>query len=218
MKKISSSFIGSSKLLLGAYDWWFFKVSNTLFWECPTEEVLLPFFLKNLSYKHLDVGVDTGYYLKNSNITHHYDVSILDINRSKLDCVERNLFPVRVKTYEMDVMEENLDGYYDLYNSISIFNLLHSLPGDLEDKEIVFINLKKMLRSNGIIYGTTILGEDVNHNFIGRKVMKIYNKKNIFGNNNDSVDSLKLILLKNFRNVDIVLYGKIALFEARDPI
>ncbi|MEG0405448.1 MAG: class I SAM-dependent methyltransferase [Acinetobacter sp.] len=207
-----------SPLTLKLYDWWVLNVSNNFFWKCPTKDVLLPFFEKNLSKKHLDVGVGTGYYLLNTKLNSTYNITLMDLNENSLDATENRLYPLKVNKIKFDIMENLSSNLHEVYSSISIFYLLHCLPGTMEDKEIVFINLKKMMKKDGVIYGATILGEEIDHNIGGKKLMKIYNKKGIFGNVNDSLDKLESILQKNFEKFDIKLCGKVALFEARQPI
>jgi SAM-dependent methyltransferase len=207
-----------SPLTLSLYDWWVLNVSNKYFWKCSTTEILLPFFKKNLSKKHLDVGVGTGYYLLNTKLNSTYDITLMDLNENSLTVTEERLFPLKVKKVKTDIMKKINSDFHELYDSISIFYLLHCLPGRMEDKELVFINLKKMMQKDGVIYGATILGENIDHNIGGKKLMKIYNKKGIFGNFNDSLEKLESILYKNFKKVDIKLCGKVALFEVRQPI
>lgn len=38
-------------------------------------------------------------------------------------------------------------------------------------------NISKILTEQGVLYGATILGADVEHNFFGNKLMSVYNKK-----------------------------------------
>ena len=72
------------------------------------------------------------------------------------------------------------------YDSISMFHVLHCLPGTMDDKETAIANLKRYLSKTGVLYGVTILGNEAGHNAIGRKLLKIYNDKGIMHNLGDT--------------------------------
>jgi hypothetical protein len=57
----------------------------------------------------------------------------------------------------------------------------------------------------------------VRHNGFGRKLMALYNRKGIFGNQRDTRDGLALALQQHFAQIDIHVEGRVALFEAREP-
>jgi hypothetical protein len=104
------------------------------------------------------------------------------------------------------------------FDSISLFYLLHCLPGSFASKEVVFANLKRHLATDGVLYGATILGDETGHNLLGRTLMKVYNRKGVFGNRADTLDGLRAALAAHFENVSIAVHGKVALFTARYPI
>ena len=72
------------------------------------------------------------------------------------------------------------------YDSISLFYLLHCLPGPLAAKAEKFARLKHKLQPDGVLFGATILWDEAGHNGFGRVLMNIYNKKGIFGNHHDT--------------------------------
>lgn len=102
------------------------------------------------------------------------------------------------------------------YDSISLFYLLHCLPGTMGDKKKAIENISYLLTEKGVLYGTTILGQGVKHNFFGKKLMSIYNKKGIFCNYSDSVDSLEEMLSSLFHDISIHVQGTVALFTAKN--
>ena len=51
-----------SSTVLRNYDWMVLGLSNRLLWRCPTAE-LRRLYDRNVSDRHLDVGVGTGYFL-----------------------------------------------------------------------------------------------------------------------------------------------------------
>ena len=69
-------------LTLKLYDWWVLCISNSYAWNCSTKDILIPYFLQNLSPNHLDIGVGTGYYL--TKIPAHYNISLMDLNPASL--------------------------------------------------------------------------------------------------------------------------------------
>lgn len=65
------------------------------------------------------------------------------------------------------------------------------------------------------MYGATILGEQVSHNWLGRQLIRLYNKKGIFGNQHDTLAGLESVLLRYFGKVTVQQRGKVALFSAK---
>lgn len=65
------------------------------------------------------------------------------------------------------------------------------------------------------MFGSTILGKGVKLNFFANKLMGVYNKKGIFSNSNDDLDSLLLSLSKHFTDVKVEVIGCVALFSGK---
>ncbi|MCY0553103.1 SAM-dependent methyltransferase, partial [Klebsiella pneumoniae] len=97
---------------------------------------------------------------------------------------------------------------------ISMYYLIHCLPGTMEDKRIVIKNAKTALTKGGILYGATILGDKVRHNSFALKLLQIYNQKGIFSNFSDSEEELKKMLSHYFENINVVVKGAVAMFSA----
>jgi SAM-dependent methyltransferase len=207
-----------SPLVLKLYDWWVLGLSNRFAWNCPTREVLLPFFQRHAGLRHLDVGVGTGYYLSHAKLSEQTQVTLMDLNPSSLEAASARLGRASTRQIQHDAMIPLVPQEGGLYDSISLFYLLHCLPGSLNDKSAVLANLKSHLKPDGVLYGATILGDSVGHNGFGKKLMKVYNRKGIFGNQHDSLDALKAELSKHFADVRVTLQGKVALFEGRQAL
>lgn len=198
---------------LNLYDWWVLSISNNYAWRCPTKKYLLPYFLKNLNSNHLDVGVGTGYYL--THAPSDCKISLMDLNTASLNAAS-------ARAGESQILQKiNHDVFYpypvhlnNQFDSISMFYLLHCLPGSMSDKGLVIENAKIALADDGILYGATILGKGVRHNGFAAKLMNVYNRKGIFSNRQDSEEELKRILSNHFQNVDITVKGTVALFTA----
>jgi len=206
-----------SPLVLRLYDWWVLGVSNRFAWDCPTREVLLPFFRAHIGHRHLDVGVGTGFYLAEARPPSSTRVVLMDLNPQSLYAAQARAGLTFTRVVRHDVMQPlPPDVGYGL-DSISLFYLLHCLPGTMLQKARVFANLKGHLAPGGVVYGATILGDEADHNALGRKLMRIYNGKGIFGNQSDTRDGLERALARHFSWFTVRVVGKVALFEAREP-
>ncbi|MGE9550143.1 class I SAM-dependent methyltransferase [Erwinia amylovora] len=203
---------------LKLYDWWVLSLSNRFAWRCQTQGFLVPHFRRHLGENHLDVGVGTGYYLEK---LHPYlqEVTLLDLNAASLTSAARRIDPSRLMNcLQHDVFQPLPPELHHRYDSVSLFYLLHCLPGDMATKAAAIGNIKAAVTQNGTLYGATILGYGVSHNAFGRKLMAIYNRKGIFSNTQDSLSELEAMLHQHFREVEVSLQGTVALFAARDKI
>ena len=203
-------------LTLKLYDWWVLGVSNRFAWQCPTSTMLLPFFEQHMGQRHLDVGVGTGFYLANARIPPTTNITLLDLNENSLNAAAARGKRL-VNCVQHDIMQPLPFAEQAVFDSISMFYLLHCLPGTMDDKEQAVANLKAHLAPAGVLYGATILGDAAAHNWFGRKLMAVYNRKGIFGNKTDSMDALAAMLKRHFKEVDIHQHGKVALFVGKKP-
>lgn len=206
-----------SPLVLKLYDAWVLGLSNSYAWRCPTRRVLLPFFEQHLGQRHLDVGVGTGYYLRHARWHATSDVVLMDLSPQSLHAAGAALPHADVHLVQHDVMQPMPDVMEGGFNAISLFYLLHCLPGTFAEKSIVFAHLKPLLAPGGEIYGATILGDEAPHNALGRKLMDVYNRKGIFGNRHDTLLGLERALSEHFVVADMRVVGTVALFRARVP-
>lgn len=200
-------------LSLKLYDWWVLSISNDFAWCCPTKLYLLPHFLQNLSSNHLDIGVGTGYYLAHAPAA--YKIALMDLNSASLSAASARVGESKIK-YKInhDVFEPYPNHLNNQFDSISMFYLLHCLPGSMSDKAKVIENAKVALTKGGVLYGATILGKGMKHNGFAAKLMHVYNRKGIFSNLQDSKEELERILSNHFNKVDITVKGVVALFSA----
>lgn len=203
---------------LKLYDWWVLSISNNYAWRCNTEAHLLPHFRENIGDNHLDIGVGTGFYLKKS-LDKIKKVSLVDFNAYSLNYARKYIQDDKLNLcINHDVFKIFPNELRTSFDSISIFYLLHCLPGTIDVKKQAIENICDLLTNSGVLYGATILGENIEHNAFGKKLMSIYNKKGIFTNYSDSEDSLENMLSSLFQNVSIRVQGAVALFSAKDKI
>lgn len=207
-----------SPLVLRVYDWWVLGFSNRFLWRCSTKTILLPFFREHIGRRHLDVGVGTGFYLANAGLSSGQEIALLDLNENSLRAAAARLRRPNVRIFKQDVMQPSAPPLGTGYDSISLFYVLHCLPGTMEDKEIAIANLRRYLSREGILYGATVLGDAAIHNRLGRLLMDTYNRKGIFSNRADSLARLQRILKNQFGEVQVRQHNTVALFVARSPI
>ena len=79
---------------------------------------------------------------------------------------------------------------------------------------MVFDHLRQHVRPGGKVFGCTILGAGVRHNWLGRLLIKVYNRKGIFGNAGDDLATLDAELGERFGSYQLRQVGAMALFEA----
>jgi ubiquinone/menaquinone biosynthesis C-methylase UbiE len=205
-----------SPTVLKIYDVCVNGLSHRFVWQCPTKSVLLPFYKKHLGLKHLDVGVGTGFFISRAGLTSSHEVGLLDLNENCLRAAAAQVKEAKVRTFRRDLMQPSSEPADTGYDSISMFHVLHCLPGTMDDKETAIANLKRYLSKTGVLYGVTILGEEAGHNAIGRRLLKIYNDKGIMHNMGDTFDNLQRMFRRQFQIVQIRRHNKVALFVARD--
>ncbi|QAU81954.1 class I SAM-dependent methyltransferase [Escherichia coli] len=176
-------------LTLKLYDWWVLGVSNRLAWGCPTKEHLLPHFLSL--------------------------ISLMDLNEASLNAASTRAGESKIKhKISHDVFDPYPAALHGQFDSISMFYLLHCLPGNISTKSCVIRNAAQALTDDGTLYGATILGDGVVHNSFGQKLMRIYNQKGIFSNTKDSEEGLTHILSEHFENVKTKVKGTVVMFSA----
>jgi len=201
-------------LTLALYDLAVLRFSNCFIWQCAPH-VLLDFYDRHISDRHLDIGVGTGYFLDRCRFPSTAPtIALFDLNPHCLAKSAKRLRRYGPACYMGDVLQR-IDIGVSGFDSISLNYLLHCLPGNLASKSIVFENVKPLLRDGGVVFGSTILGEGVRHNPLARQLMKIYNAKGIFSNLSDRRSDLEAGLKANFAEHTIHIAGSVALFSAR---
>lgn len=186
-------------------------VSNYWIWRCPKRYQLNQYH-HYVTANHLDIGVGTGYYLKNTPWLIDTELSLMDLNSDCLHSTAQSMKWLHPKTYLADIFKPQ-EALHEQFDSISMNYLLHCLPGDMKVKRSVIENAIAMLKPKGVLFGATILSDLELQTFASIRLMAFYNKKQIFSNENDNRAALKEMLEKYLNDVDIKVMGCVALFK-----
>jgi hypothetical protein len=102
------------------------------------------------------------------------------------------------------------------FESVAANYLLHCLPGEVESKAATLAeHVRANLEPGGVLFGATILDRGVPHSRIGRRLLRVYNRKGIFANADDDEPGLRRGLASCLNEVQIEVVGAVALFAAR---
>ena len=213
---------------LRLYDLVVLTISNLFAWRCPTRSILLPHYVQHVkkSAAHLEIGAGTGYYpaaaASSNALSKTRLITLCDLNPTTLLYSRRRLanagYRDTIETLVHNVFQPLPKDMHSKYDSIVLYYLFHCLPGLLPQKaKDVLANVVPALSPNGVVYGSTILGQGVTHNWLGSWLMRLYNKKGIFGNKRDSEAGLRQALDEVFEEWSVKVVGVVALFEGRKP-
>ncbi|MGD9854539.1 MAG: class I SAM-dependent methyltransferase [Planctomycetaceae bacterium] len=199
---------------LKLYDWLVLGFSNRFAWRCPTRE-LREMYDRHVTANHLEVGVGTGYFLDRCRFpVGNPRVVLMDLNE---DCLQTAAD--RIRRYRPEMVRANVLEPVDYsggpFDSIGVNYVLHCLPGTMAEKAVVFDHLGRLLSPGGVLFGSTLLGEGVQHNLLARRLMAVYNRRGIFCNTADTLDGLRTALQTWFGEWDVRVVGCAALFWAR---
>lgn len=208
-------------LILSIYDLLVIRFENHFVWRCPSDKILA-FYNRHISARHLDVGVGTGYFLDKAQIPSPSPVvALLDLSPHSLKAAACRLRRYQPMTYQANVLEP-LPFNLPQFDSIGMNFLLHCLPGDLKTKGVVFKHLTPCLAPDGVLFGSTILGEGVTFGLLGSLFMSVYNsslhpKIRVLNNRHDCLEDLESSLQTYFQEYTTELIGTVAFFTARHP-
>lgn len=198
---------------LAFYDWWVLGVSNRWFWKCPTEK-LIGLYRTRLTRNHLEVGAGTGYFPAQTFAVGGR-LALLDINRHCLDRASKRLAAHRPEIYQENVLEP-IPLKIAPFDSIALNYLFHCLPGPLEEKAAAVIDhLLPLLAPGGTIFGSTLLGKDIQRPWLSRPLMARYNRSGVFSNREDSLGGLMEVLSTRFKTFNVEVHGCAVLFWAK---
>lgn len=200
-----------TRMFLQIYDLLVIHFSNRFIWRCP-KKFQQEQYIKYTSAHHLDIGVGTGYYLKQNAWPSNARLALMDINENCLDKAQRATRALLPTLYQTDVFKLQ-DSLAEQFDSISINYLIHCLPGSMHTKSIALGHIITLLKPSGVIFGATILADEHLHTPFSRAVFRLYNRKSFFSNRFDTQAALLNTLQKHLVQVDIEVVGCVALFK-----
>lgn len=198
--------------MLGFYDFLIIRLIVPYVWKSPIGS-RLRLYNANITSNHLEVGVGSGFYLEKTVFpTGSPRLALMDLNPNCLEHTAKRMSQYNPETYRANILEPiELDiGKFD---SIGLNAVIHCLPGTMDTKLVVFDHLKKLLNPKGVIFGSTILNIGVEKNWLTNWFMKKYNKRKIFTNLDDDLDTLEKGLKDRFSKTEIQVTGTVAIFR-----
>lgn len=218
----------SRSFLARIYDHYVLGFNMKYAWGCAADSVLLPFFADNFSHRHMDIGVATGWFPatvlgRPIRKQEKHQLTLVDFNETSLNATRARVLAVAPHTavdcVQADItapLPERLQGASKKYDTITMFNLFHCVPGGL-DKFRAFSTYKELLSDDGAIAGCTVLGHKQARGFLSRLYLKSYNYLDIFNNWEDESEVIVKILEQEFEQVEIEIVGMMLLFKASKP-
>jgi ubiquinone/menaquinone biosynthesis C-methylase UbiE len=201
-----------SPIVLGLYDWFVLGLSNSLVWRCPTSE-LRRLYDRNVSARHLDVGVGTGYFLdKAAWPVPAPAITLLDLNENCLAMAAKRIRRHAPQTVRADILEPLPS--LPPFSSVGLCYLFHCIPGGMREKARAFDHLRPVLAPGARVFGATIVQGDAPRSRPAQALMNLYNRRGVFSNAADTADDLETALRARFSDVKVALKGTVALFEA----
>ncbi|KAI1199981.1 methyltransferase [Nemania serpens] len=204
------------------YDVLVLRFNLRYMWRCRMKTVLEPFFAENLSRRHLDIGVATGYFpaaalSRPFRRRKKHSITLVDINPQPLNAARLRILSTAsnttVETVVADVTKSPPEALRDSrFDSISMFNLFYCVPGN--DKLEAFKVYKDFLADGGVLTGCTVLGGSHATNWLNYQYVKLYNRMGIFHNWDDKKEDYERALEGNFEDVETTLVGMTLLFRA----
>jgi hypothetical protein len=202
-----------SPLVLKVYDWFVLGFSNRLLWRCPTP-ALRALYDRNVSARHVDIGVGTGYFLDKAQWPVPAPaITLVDLNPNALRAAAKRIARFAPRTVQANALAPLPP--LGPFESAGLCYLLHCLPGAIGEKAVVFDHLGPALAPGARVFGATILQGDAPRSWPAQRLMNLYNKKGIFSNARDTRQALEAALKQRFSDVKIEMRGAVALFEAR---
>jgi SAM-dependent methyltransferase len=203
-----------SRLLLRLYDPLVLGPITRYVWRCPAQRMVEGYRL-HIRAPHLDIGPGTGYFIERSGLPDGSDVTIVDPNPNVLRHTAARLRRLHVTAVQADVLKPL--AVAGPFASAAMNAVIHCLPGPHARKAAAIANVAAALAPDGVLFGSTVLGETGEHRGIARQVLKAFNRRGAFDNLDDSVGSLRSILEGAFDDVKIQTIGSMATFLARGP-
>lgn len=213
--KLSQNYFNKVSLIF--YDLILYGVISKYAWGSSIAR-LDSHYKKYVRSNHLEVGVGTGFLLNRVAFDSIQPrLALMDLSR---DCLEKT--KLKVSRYAPETYIQNLlePIGYDIpqFESIGVNYVMHCVPGNLIEKSIAFSHLQPLLSKEGVLFGTTVLSEDVHKNLLAKPVMWFLNFLGIFNNRGDNARDLKNYFENNFHLIEFEVIGVTAFFAVKQPL
>ncbi|MDE1461901.1 class I SAM-dependent methyltransferase [Spartinivicinus poritis] len=203
-----------NRLSLFFYDWILYGIISKYAWGCSTKR-LDDHYANYISNNHLEVGVGTGYLL--NRVRFHSGkvrLGLMDLSQSCLQKTAKKVARYQPEIYQQNLLEPITDSI-EPFDSISINYVMHCVPGSFKEKGIVFKHLKSLLSEGGVLFGTTVLFQNVPKGLFAKLVLAIMNQLGVFNNKHDSLEELRDCLSSSFSHVELQVEGCTAIFVVK---
>lgn len=195
------------------YDAGLYRFITPYIWKYKTSKIV-EHYKSNLSSNHLEIGVGTGFLIKQSlSKSTTFRLTLMDLNRNCLKKSNDRLSMFSPQLIQQDILQP-FQGCEEKFDSIGMNYVLHCVEGDFKTKSIVFDHVHASLNDEGVFFGSTLLTEGIQRNLASRILMKILNSLCIFRNSNDSFTDFSIALKNRFNSVDISVQGSAVIWRA----
>ncbi len=197
--------------LLAIYDLLVLRFFNRVVWRCPRRK-LIALYHECMTDNHLDCGVGTGFFVDECATQRDSRFALIDLNPHSLEMAFQKLRRFKPMIYRKNILEK-LDLDCDPFDSIAMNYLLHCIPGrGIDTKAEAFDNVLPYLNDDGILFGATILGQDIKKPILAKLLMRHFNRQGIFSNQHDTLGDLMEELSRRFRTFNVEVSGCVVLF------
>ena len=207
---------GFTRSAIWHYDYWVLGFVNWAAWNCSTAYYLLPQFRANVGRNLLELGAGTGYYLRHGHVPDDTRITLVDWNAGCLRLAKERAGRPDARTIEADVRQPL--PLNERFDSVSMYYLLHEIPGTVAEKCSLFGRLQRHMTADGVLHGASVLGKAVpDDNFFARFVRALCRERGILHNPEDNAFEFELALRENFKVVDARTVGSVFIFRAQGP-
>jgi hypothetical protein len=210
--KRSQQFFNKGSLFF--YDFLLYGVISKYAWGCSIRR-LEAHYQKYVRHNHLEVGVGTGFLLNRIEFdVPHPRLALMDLRPACLAKTKRKLSRYAPETYIQNLLEP-ISLKIEQFDSIGINYVIHCIPGRFKEKGVAFSHLRTLLSDNGILFGTTVLSDNIHKNWLAKPFMALMNDLGVFNNRNDNAQDLKAYLETHFQLIEFEVVGVTAFFAVK---
>jgi hypothetical protein len=138
----------------------------------------------------------------------------MDLSRECLEKTKRKVARYAPETYIQNLLAP-MHHKIDQFDSIGINYVMHCVPGNFKEKGVAFTHLQPLLSENGVLFGTTVLSDNIHKNVLAKPFMWLMNSLGVFNNRSDNARDLKECLETNFQVIEFDVVGVTAFFAVK---